>query len=154
MKYLLLLMLSVLPLLSLGQVVTPTPSPVIVNTTVSYDPLYGNAGQSLRSVSCSDGSNGLLAKGFTTFGSLPSFPNIGGAFAVTGWNSPACGSCWELSFTNNGTTRRVNVLAVDVAVNSFNVAPAALNTLTGGRAVELGRVNAVARAVAASVCGL
>ncbi|KAJ2926336.1 hypothetical protein H1R20_g10749, partial [Candolleomyces eurysporus] len=133
---------------------TPTPSTPVVNTTVSYDTVYDNRAGSLSWVACSDGPNGLLTKGFTTFGSLPKFPLIGGAFAVAGWNSPNCGTCWELAYARNGTTTRINVLAIDVAVNSFNIALAGLNQLTGGQGVQLGRVNVQARQVSASLCGL
>lgn len=67
---------------------------------VSYDPVYDNRDQSLDTVLCSTGSNGLETKNFTTFGSLPNFPNIGGAEAVKGFNSPACGTCWALTYKN------------------------------------------------------
>ena len=66
--------------------------------TVSYDQTYDNASGSLDTVACSDGPNGLETKGYTTFGSLPHFPNIGGAAAVAGWNSPQCGTCWQLTY--------------------------------------------------------
>lgn len=52
-------------------------SAVAESDTLRYDTTYDNAGQSLSTVTCSDGTNGLLTKGFTTFGSLPTFPNIG-----------------------------------------------------------------------------
>jgi hypothetical protein len=67
-------------------------------TSATYDNTYDNPYGSLNGVACSNGENGLLTKGFTTFGSLPSFPYIGGAQAVTGWNSPQCGSCWALTY--------------------------------------------------------
>ena len=124
--------------------------PSVLADTVSYDPTYDTKSQSLATVSCSDGANGLLTKGFTTFSSLPSFPFIGGAAAIPGWNSTACGTCWNLSF--NGTS--INVLAIDHAAQGFNIAQEALDKLTNGNAVALGRVNAVAKQVAASVCGL
>ncbi|KAJ3549951.1 hypothetical protein NMY22_g686 [Coprinellus aureogranulatus] len=139
---------------------TPTSAPgPVVSTTVSYDAVYDNKAGSLATVACSDGKNGLLTKGFTTFGSLPKHPFIGGAFAVKEWNSTSCGTCWELAYTATGagnttSTTKINVLAIDVAVNSFNVALGALNQLTGGRGVELGRVPVVATQVDASVCGL
>lgn len=117
--------------------------------SVSFDTVYDNASQSLATVSCFDGQNGLLTKGFTTFGSLPSFPFIGGAPAVTGFNSPACGTCWSLTF--NGTT--IHVLAIDHSVG-FNIAEAAMNNLTHGNAVALGRVTATAAQANASACGL
>ena len=117
--------------------------------TVSYDQTYDNGDQSLATVACSDGANGLLTKGFTNFKSLPSFPFIGGAPAVAGWNSTACGTCWNLAF--NGTS--INVLAIDHSIG-FNIALEAFNKLTNGNGVALGRINAVSTQVAASVCGL
>ena len=118
--------------------------------TVSYDTTYDNSGQSLATVSCSDGPNGLLTRGFSTFGSLPRFPNIGGAAAVGGWNSPSCGTCWRLTYQG----RSINVLAIDHAGAGFNIALTAMNTLTNGQAVNLGRIDATATQVAASNCGL
>ena len=67
-------------------------------TVVKYDPVYNNAGQSLSTVACSDGSNGLLTKGFTTFSSLPSYPNIGASQYVGGYNDADCGSCWNITY--------------------------------------------------------
>lgn len=138
--------------------VTPTPPSPTYATTVSYDTSYDNRSGSLASVACSDGPNGLLTRNFTTFGSLPRFPLIGGAFAVAGWNSPNCGTCWELAYTSGSgaatTTTRINVLAIDVAKDSFNIALGGLNQLTGGKGVQLGRVNVVARQVGAAACGL
>lgn len=117
--------------------------------SVSYDQTYDDASNSLDIVACSDGVNGLETKGFTTFGSLPNFPFIGGVQAVAGWNSPSCGTCWSLTY--NGTT--INVLAVDHAIG-YNIGLTAMNKLTHNQAVQLGRVNAVAKQVANSVCGL
>lgn len=124
--------------------------PIIGAVTVSYDTAYDQAGTSLATVACSDGSNGLLTKNYTTFGSLPKFPYIGGVPAVTGWNSAACGTCWQLTY--NGTS--INVLAVDAAVTNYNIALAAMNALTNGQAQALGRVTITAASVASSNCGL
>ena len=118
--------------------------------TVAYDETYDNSDQSLATTSCSDGSNGLLTKGYTTFGSLPDFPYIGAAAAVTGWNSDACGTCWQLSYNGNS----INVLAVDHAGDGFNLALEAMNVLTDYQAQSLGRVTATATQVDSSVCGL
>ena len=106
--------------------------------TVSYDTGYDDGSRSLAAVSCSDGSNGLLTKGFTTQASLPRFPLIGGASTIEGWNSASCGKCYSLSY--NG--RSINVLAIDHAAEGFNIAQAAMDTLTGGQAVALGRIDA------------
>ncbi|TDL22980.1 immunomodulatory protein [Rickenella mellea] len=103
---------------------------------VTYDNTYDAPRGSLSTVACSNGANGLLTKGFTTFGSLPKFPFIGGAQAVVSWNSPNCGSCWNLTY--QGTT--ISVLAIDHAGSGFNIAQRAMDTLTHGQAVDLGVV--------------
>ena len=106
--------------------------------TVSYDTGYDNGSRSLSVVSCSDGTNGLLTKGYSTQSSLPSFPRIGGASVIAGWNSGSCGTCWSLTY--NGNT--INVLAMDHASEGFNIAQAAMDQLTNGQAVALGRIDA------------
>lgn len=111
---------------------------------------YDNAARSLNEVSCSDGANGLVTKGFSTQGSLPTFPRIAGASTIAGWNSASCGTCYSLSY--NG--RSINVLAVDHAAEGFNIALAAMNELTGGQAEQLGRIDAQWAQVVAGDCGL
>lgn len=61
-------------------------------TRVSWDSVYDQGTQSLSTVTCSDGSNGLLTKGYNIFKDLPTFPDIGGSSVVASWNSPNCGS--------------------------------------------------------------
>ncbi|KAI1433556.1 EC5 protein [Xylaria sp. CBS 124048] len=119
--------------------------------TVAYDQGYDIAGRSLTEVACSDGPNGLITKyKWQTQGQIPRFPNIAAADVVSGWNSAACGTCWQLTY--NG--RSVTVLAVDHAGSGFNLALGAMNTLTDGQAVALGRVDATAVQVDKSACGL
>ncbi|KDQ34044.1 hypothetical protein PLEOSDRAFT_1088021 [Pleurotus ostreatus PC15] len=126
-----------------------------LSVSVTYDQTYDNRQGSLSTVACSNGINGLLTRGYRTFGDLPTFPHIGGASAVTGWNSPNCGTCWELTFTDeNNRKRRVNVLAVDYAANGFNIGLTAMNQLTNGHGVEYGVVDVDAKQVAATVCGM
>ena len=121
-----------------------------LGVTLSYDESYDNASASLSTVACSDGTNRLLTKGFSTFGSLPHFPNVGGAQAVGGWNSASCGTCWQLTYGG----RSINVLAVDHADEGFNIAKGAMDMLTDGQAAFLGRVDADVTQVDASQCGL
>jgi len=117
---------------------------------VRYDQTYDNSGQSLSTVSCSNGPNGLLTRGYTTFGSLPTFPNIGAASAIAGFNSPECGSCWKLTY--NGTS--VTVTAIDHAGDGFNLSLESMNTLTNGQAEFLGTVSATVESLDPSQCGL
>jgi len=120
------------------------------SVTVAYDETYDNSAGSLSTVSCSDGTYGLETKGYTTFGSLPDFPYIGAAEAVTGWGSDMCGTCWQLAYDGN----TINVLAVDHAGSGFNIALEAMNALTDNQAQFLGRITATATQVDASECGL
>ncbi|KIM49555.1 hypothetical protein M413DRAFT_111477 [Hebeloma cylindrosporum] len=123
--------------------------------TVSYDTTYDNSDRSLSTVACSDGANGMLTRGFTTFGSLPKFPHIGGAPDIASWNSPNCGTCWNLTYTNpQQVSKSVNILAIDVSGPDFNIALSAMNELTDGQAQSLGRVTITAAQAASSVCGL
>lgn len=125
--------------------------------SVAYDTVYDNAKGSMATVACSDGENGLLSRGFATFGSLPKFPRIGGAVAVTGWNSSSCGTCWKLTYNKpKGGSKTINVLAIDVGGSGagFNIALAAMNELTDGNGAQLGRVNVQSTQVDDSLCGL
>jgi hypothetical protein len=122
--------------------------------TASYDTGYDDPKRSLSTVSCSDGPNGLLTRGFTTFGSLPKYPFVGGAPAVTGWNSPGCGTCWTLTYTNaKGTAKSINLLAIDSSSN-YNMPTAAMNELTDGQAISFGRVPVTVVNEHPSVCGV
>ncbi|KAL6308679.1 Cerato-platanin [Sparassis latifolia] len=142
-----MLFANVFPVISL--LLVPT---VIGQTAVSvtYDTTYDLGTNSLNIVACSNGVNGLESKGYTTFGSLPNFPNIGGSFAVTGWNSTGCGTCWNVTYDDTTVT----VVAIDTAEDGFNLSEEAMNTLTDNQAVALGSVTATAVQVDASLCGL
>jgi len=115
--------------------------------TASFDNTYDNSAGSTDTVACSN-----LATQFPTFGSFPTFPNIGGSFAISGFGSAACGTCWQLTFPGTGNT--IFVTAIDHTEDGFNLSEAALNTLTNGQAEFDGRVNVSAEQVDASNCGL
>ncbi|KOS23118.1 Protein SnodProt1 [Escovopsis weberi] len=120
-------------------------------TYVSYDTGYDDGSRSLTSVSCSDGPNGLITKyHYQTQGQVPGFPSIGGMQGIA-WNSPQCGTCWQLSY--GGYT--IKVIALDAAYNGgFNIGLNAMNALTGGNAVQFGHVDAVVTQLATTACGL
>ena len=118
---------------------------------VTYDNTYDNPKASLFNTACSNGENGLLKK-YPTLDQIPNFPFVGGMPGLT-WNSPDCGSCWELKYTKGTTTRTIYVTAVDGSW-SFNLAQKAMDALTGGLAVDKGAVDAVATRVDAKKCGM
>jgi len=114
---------------------------------VSFDQTYDDAGASTNIVACSN-----LTPQFPTFGSFPTFPNIGGASVISGFGSPDCGTCWKL--TDNDTGKTIVVTAIDHAGDGFNLSLEALNTLTNGNAVNQGVAQVTAVQVDASECGL
>ena len=125
-----------------------------VTEPVRPNNFYDNSGTSLNNVACSNGNNGLVTRGYTDFGSLPTFPNIGGAFAVGAWNSPECGSCWELTNPVTGVT--IYVTAIDTVFSGFDLSDQAVSTLTNGQSASPGFsfVNVDATQVPDYICGL
>ncbi|KAJ0422834.1 Cerato-platanin-domain-containing protein [Aspergillus carlsbadensis] len=125
------------------------------STTLSYDPKFDIGSTSLNTVACSNGDFGLVTEGYTTFDSLPSYFRIGGAPTIAGWGSDKCGACYQIQYTSAaGAVNSMFVTAVDAAPGGFNVGVQAMDLLTGGRAVELGRVDVVWTEVARENCGL
>ena len=139
---------SIAAVFSLFGAAIAAPSPY--TDFVTFDRIYDSSSLTLNNVACSDGPNGLLTKGFTTLGSLPKFPYIGGAHVVSGWNSPSCGTCWSLTYEGN----TIYVLAVDTAGVGFNIALEAMNALTGGKGEQLGKVSAQIAPADSWYCGL
>ncbi|KAI0010437.1 Epl1 protein [Xylariaceae sp. FL0662B] len=134
----------------LAQLLSLSLASAVSAVSVSYDTGYDDASRSLTAVQCSDGTNGLITRyGWQTQGQIPS-QYIGGAYAVAAWNSPNCGTCWQLSYEG----RTINVLAVDGAADGFNIELSALDALTNGQGIALGRIEADAAQVDVSACGL
>ncbi|KAI0738002.1 Cerato-platanin-domain-containing protein [Daedaleopsis nitida] len=121
-----------------------------VQTTVTYSEVYDNPNIPVMDSACGGGDTGLVSDGFDTFGELPHFPSIGGAFVVTGQGSSGCGTCWELS--RNG--KSIRVLAIDTAGSGFNIARGAMDMLTNNQAIQLGRVGVTATRVDVGECGV
>lgn len=116
---------------------------------VTYDPSFDNPVGSMDSVACSNGRHGLAAR-FALFRDVPTFPNIGGAFDIV-WNSPNCGSCWNL--TNTANNLSITMTAIDKAGHGFNIAEYAFEYLNGGEVGE-GILQAEAQRLPVEACGL
>jgi Cerato-platanin len=115
---------------------------------VEYNDNYDNDKISMNAVTCSGGTNGL--GGHDTFGSLPTFPNIGGAYVINGYDSAACGSCWKLSYKN----KDIYFTAIDSTGSGFATSKKAFEYLGGPGAVNEGKIDASATRVDGSYCGL
>jgi hypothetical protein len=135
------------PVVILGATPTDAAAQPIV-TKITYDNTYDNKAGSLNGVACSNGQFGLASK-FPTFGKLPTFPYIGGAFNVV-WNSPNCGGCWTL--TNTATGKSIHYIAIDTAGVGFNVAEEAFLALGGS--ISTGTAQVIATRNSPAVCGL
>ncbi|EAU80636.2 snodprot1 [Coprinopsis cinerea okayama7 len=148
-------MLTKLVLVISAAVTAALAGPPLV-TTIRYDGAYCNAGASLHTTACSTGSNGLITKGYSTFGSLPTFPRIAGSILVEGWNSTNCGGCYELYYepTNGAGGRSIYVTAVNSAPEGFVLCT---DTFLDFTEEEMGTVpesiTVEARAVPAYDCG-
>lgn len=122
----------------------PTPSPL----RATFDPTFDNPDGSMDGVACSNGVNGLETN-FTTFGSIPSFPSIGGAFDIV-WDSPNCGSCWNV--TNPATGVSIQMTAIDTSGVGFNLAGEAFANLTNGN-TSIGVIDVAATKLSTTPCG-
>ncbi|KAK3359415.1 Cerato-platanin [Lasiosphaeria hispida] len=120
-------------------------------TLVTYDIGYDDSSRTMEFVACSDGVNGLIGKyGWSKQGEVTRFPYIGGAEAVEDWNSDNCGTCWSATYND----KTIYVLAIDHTENGLNLGLEAMEDLTDGNAVHLGRVQADVYQVPISNCGL
>ncbi|KAJ8093476.1 hypothetical protein AAF712_002259 [Marasmius tenuissimus] len=128
----------------------------VLAVNVAWDAVYDNSNGDMKTVACSDGDNGLITRfKFQKFSDIPTFPFVGGAPDIAGWNSAACGTCWNITYTNSsGIAKTVQFTAIDAGGSDFVTGQGALNQLTNGRAVELGVAPVTATAVAASLCRL
>jgi len=122
----------------------PTPSPL----RATFDPTFDNPGGSMDGVACSNGDNGLETQ-FPTFGDLPSFPFIGGAYDIV-WDSPHCGSCWNI--TNPTTGLSIQMTAIDTSGVGFNLSEEAFANLTNGDTSE-SVIDVVATKLSTTPCG-
>jgi hypothetical protein len=150
MKLLLPALLSTVLALSTAALPKTTTASVNGTTTlITFDTAYDDPSLSLSSVSCSNGEHGLVTKGYASVSQLPT-ALVGGAPTIKGWNSENCGACYALTYKN----ATAYVLAIDAAINQFNVAEKALDQLTGGHAADFGSVEGTYELVEGGKCGL
>ncbi|EJF62754.1 Cerato-platanin-domain-containing protein [Dichomitus squalens LYAD-421 SS1] len=141
---------SVLAASLLALVLPAALAQTMISKNVTFNQFYDDSSNSFDDVACSDGQNGLITRnGWTTLGQASGFPNIGGVFAVEGFNSVNCGTCWALTFNN----MTVNVLAVDTAPVGFDISLEAMQSLVGARlAQDVGSVVAQVMQVDVTSC--
>ncbi|KAI5118088.1 hypothetical protein M0805_007738 [Coniferiporia weirii] len=122
-----------------------------VTTRATYDNTYDNPNGNMNSVACSNTPFGLSGR-FPTFGSVPTFPNIGGSQFVTSSLSNKCGSCWTINAV--GSDKPIYFTAIDVAGEGFNISEESMLAIANGTAIEVGSVEIQAVEVDSIYCGL
>eukprot|EP00122_Pirum_gemmata_P011961 Pgem_evm3s11094 len=86
-----------------------------INAYFTYNPYTAN--QTLTSVACSDGANGLITRwNYTTL--APMYPYVSSVSNVV-WNSANCGVCYKLVNTDDNTTT-IYVTAIDGGVSEVD----------------------------------
>jgi len=109
---------------------------------------------SLTTVACSDGANGIMTKmGYSNIS--PLFPYVT-AYSGATWNSPNCGQCMEVT-SNSGNT--VYLTVIDQCGGApggydahFDIAPPAFLALFGSAGVNAGVQDANWKMVASHLC--
>ncbi|KAI9573948.1 snodprot1 [Boletus coccyginus] len=123
----------------------------------SYNTFYDHGQDSLGDTSCAHGEHGLLTHGYTTFGDLPTFPYIGGSPMILSSNSPYCGTCWELTYTDSfGDSTSLNFTAIDAGHDSetFTISLEAMDFLTHGDGRILDTIPITVARKPKGACGL
>jgi len=111
------------------------------------------ATDSLATVACSDGANGLMTRlGYSTI--APLFPYVTAASFAT-WNSPRCGDC--IALTSGSKTIHVTVIdqcgaGISGTNAHFDIAPDAFNELLGAAGVSAGHGLPSWSVVASNLC--
>lgn len=113
-----------------------------------------SADQGLSSVSCSDGSNGLITRlGVWDMSSL--YPYVA-AFDHISWNSENCGKCAKVTNKANGKSTYVTLIdgcgSIAGYPNHFDMAPPAFNAIDDGAGVASGHMIATYEFVSTSNC--
>ncbi len=122
-------------------------------SVLNYDTMFDSPSGTLGMTACP--ADGIL-EGHPTFGSLPTFPYIGGAYFVQGFNSSRCGSCYELSYKrSDGKVATRTYTIINTVDHGFTSSLAAAMELTGLSRDEFpGDAAISAKEVPVAHCGL
>jgi hypothetical protein len=110
--------------------------------------MYDDPEGSMDTVACSNGENGLGTK-YKTFGSVPSYPFIGGAYDISGPSSPNCGSCWVITYPATGVS--IQMTSIGISDVGFDLTAQAFADLTNGD-LTVQEIDVVANKLSDSPC--
>ncbi|KAG8351558.1 hypothetical protein FVEN_g10249 [Fusarium venenatum] len=118
--------------------------------TVTYIGFYDDDTLPLTELACWKDSRIVEGQDWATLGDVTY--QIAGYEEIDKPDSPFCGSCWSLSYGD--TSRSVLVLNSAQAGSGFETSLTVMNSLTGGKAGQLGRVNITAHRTELLDCGV
>ncbi|KAF5687139.1 rot1 [Fusarium circinatum] len=118
--------------------------------TVTYSGFYDDDDASVTELACWKGGRVVEGQDWAKLGEVTY--QIAGHEGVDGPDSPLCGTCWSLSY--GATSRSVLVLNSAQAESGYETSLTVMNSLTGGKAEQLGRVNVTALQTELLDCGV
>ncbi|KAF5530807.1 rot1 [Fusarium mexicanum] len=118
--------------------------------TVTYSGFYDDDDASVTELACWKGGRIVEGQDWAKLGEVTY--QIAGYEGVDGPDSPLCGTCWSLSY--GAVSRSVLVLNSAQAGSGYETSLTVMNSLTGGKAEQLGRVNVTAFQTELLDCGV
>lgn len=117
---------------------------------VTYHPY--KATDSLETVACSNGANGIMVKyGMTTLDQL--FPYVTASSFAT-WNSPNCGGCYQLNY--KGKSIKITVIdqcqMIDGYSTHFDLSREAFEEISGNEGIHTGHFIATYSKISSGHC--
>ncbi|KAL9564471.1 hypothetical protein ACKAV7_010923 [Fusarium commune] len=125
-------------------------SKLVPITSFTYNGFYDDDTVSVTELACWKGSRIVEGQDWARLGEV--MYQIAGYEGVDGPDSTNCGSCWSLSYGD--TSRSVLVLNGAQAGSGFETSLTVMNSLTGGKAEQLGRINVTAHQTELLDCGV
>jgi len=80
----------------------------------------------------------MLNKNWHILDDIPTWPDVGSARAIEGFNSKNCGNCYKLTY--KGIWVKITAISTAQGAHDFVVSKNTLNFLTGGKADALGSI--------------
>ncbi|KAJ4137213.1 hypothetical protein NW768_002795 [Fusarium equiseti] len=119
-------------------------------TTVTFNGYYSDDSVPVSELACYKNGEIMKDQDWVKLGDIT--PDFAGFDRVDGPNSELCGTCWSLSY--GYTSRSVLVVDGPRGGSGFTTSFTLMDSLTGGKAEELGRVNVTAFQVELLDCGI
>ncbi|KAL6886826.1 eliciting plant response-like protein [Trichoderma evansii] len=116
--------------------------------SVTFDTVYDDPSRSLSKVACWRKGTGFMPK--LDWKLQKDAVGFIGIDAIRAFSSAQCFSCWKIEYGD----KHISLFAIDSADSGIVLSLNAMQSLTGGRARELVRIDATATQISLSNCGI